>query len=250
MFMVCQGYKAPDFIDPRLLDPKFALEQVEDGEGGNSTDKISSLKKLLTNKRNRSGYANEESMSLYHECEFMEFLKSTDPHSYLSGFNKFKMTDEAREAIKDLKVPKDIEVICEDIKCCGRRELSELLKLRLRYVNAIQDANRAANEKKKEEADALRGPKTQEELEAQVDRELQETLDALEKQKKRQAKKQREAEQKQDMRKKMSVIASTTIDNDDEMVLDKKTWAKLKQIEDADEIHKYIEYSNDSDSDD
>jgi AdoMet-dependent rRNA methyltransferase SPB1 len=28
MFMVCQGYKAPDFIDPKLLDPKFALEDV------------------------------------------------------------------------------------------------------------------------------------------------------------------------------------------------------------------------------
>lgn len=26
--MVCQGYKAPDFIDPKLLDPKFALEDV------------------------------------------------------------------------------------------------------------------------------------------------------------------------------------------------------------------------------
>ena len=51
------------------------------------------------------------------------------------------------------------------------------------------------------------------------------------------------------MRKKMSVIASTTIGNDDEMVLDKKTWAKLKQIGDAEDIHKYIDYSDmDSDS--
>lgn len=26
IFVVCQGYKAPDSIDPKLLDPKFALE--------------------------------------------------------------------------------------------------------------------------------------------------------------------------------------------------------------------------------
>lgn len=50
IFMVCQGFKAPDFIDPKLLDPKFALEQVED-DNGTSTDKITSLKKLLTTKR-------------------------------------------------------------------------------------------------------------------------------------------------------------------------------------------------------
>ena len=39
----------------------------------------------------------------------------------------------------------------------------------------------------------------------------------------------------------MSVIASTTLDNDEEMVLDKKTWDKLKQIEDAEDIQKYVE---------
>ena len=33
------------------------------------------------------------------------------------------------------------------------------------------------------------------------------------------------------MRKKMSVIASMTIDNDDELKLDQKTWEKLKKID-------------------
>jgi hypothetical protein len=42
------------------------------------------------------------------------------------------------------------------------------------------------------------------------------------------------------MRKKMSVIASMTIDNDDELKLDQKTWEKLKKI-DLDEAYKYIE---------
>ena len=27
--MVCQGYKAPDVIDPKFLDPKFALAEFE-----------------------------------------------------------------------------------------------------------------------------------------------------------------------------------------------------------------------------
>jgi AdoMet-dependent rRNA methyltransferase SPB1 len=28
--MVCQGYKAPDVIDPKFLDPKFALADCDD----------------------------------------------------------------------------------------------------------------------------------------------------------------------------------------------------------------------------
>ena len=44
--MVCQGYKAPDSIDPRLLDPKFALEDVDQVDEGTG-EKITSLKKLL-----------------------------------------------------------------------------------------------------------------------------------------------------------------------------------------------------------
>ena len=37
----------------------------------------------------------------------------------------------------------------------------------------------------------------------------------------------------------MSVIASTSINNDDELTLDRKTWDKLRQI-DIEEVHKYI----------
>lgn len=36
---------------------------------------------------------------------------------------------------------------------------------------------------------------------------------------------------KQDYRKKMSVIAATAIDNDDELRLDKRTWETLKEID-------------------
>lgn len=44
IFVVCLGYKAPDTIDPKLLDPKFAFEEVEELE---EEKKVTSLKKLL-----------------------------------------------------------------------------------------------------------------------------------------------------------------------------------------------------------
>ena len=233
IFMVCQGFKAPDYIDPKLLDPKYALEEVEEDNGNQNGDKITSLKKLLTEKRNRKGYEKE---ALFAECDLMDFLKSSNPHEYLSGFNKFLISPEARTALDKIqKLPSDLEEMCKDIKVCGRRELSELLKIRYKYNNileaeakAIKEANRPAP-----------AEKTQDDLQAEVDRELQETIDRVEKMKKRQQKKERERDLKQDIRKKMSVIAATSINNDDELMLDAKTWDKLKQI-DVEEVDKYL----------
>ena len=70
-----------------------------------------------------------------------------------------------------------------------------------------------------------------EEIEAQVDKELQQTLQRVEREKKRILKKERVRDAKQDMRTKMSVIAATSINNDEELQLDRRTWDKLKAIE-------------------
>ena len=53
------------------------------------------------------------------------------------------------------------------------------------------------------------------------------------------AKKERELATKQEFRKKMSVIAATTLDNDEDLTLDRKTWEKLKTI-DLEDLHKYV----------
>jgi AdoMet-dependent rRNA methyltransferase SPB1 len=91
IFVVCQGFKAPDTIDPKLLDPKFALEEVEDEQ--DTSKQITSLKKLLENKVNRSGY-NENNMGLlYQETDLIDFLESQDPYIFLSTYNKVSFID-------------------------------------------------------------------------------------------------------------------------------------------------------------
>lgn len=82
--MVCQGFKAPDIIDPKFLDPRFAFAEVE--EEVDSANKINSLKTLLKTKRNRSGYGDKE--TLYQETNFIDFLECADPYEYLSSYNK------------------------------------------------------------------------------------------------------------------------------------------------------------------
>jgi len=69
--MVCLGYKAPEYIDPKFLDPKYAFEDIDEEQ--ETTDKISSLKKLLDKKVNRKGYNREV---LYEELDLYDFLES------------------------------------------------------------------------------------------------------------------------------------------------------------------------------
>jgi hypothetical protein len=52
-----------------------------------SANQISSLKKLLETKRNRSGYG-ERTGLLYQETDLMEFLECADPYQFLSTYNK------------------------------------------------------------------------------------------------------------------------------------------------------------------
>lgn len=96
IFMVCLGYKCPDFIDPKLLDPKYAFEDIEgvkgSGEAGeDTTQKIQSLKKLIEKKKkNRNGYDEETNARniLYCECEFSDYLECSDPFEFLTKFYK------------------------------------------------------------------------------------------------------------------------------------------------------------------
>jgi len=83
IFMVCLGYKAPDYIDPKFLDPKFAFEDISgvkgSGEAGeDTTQKITSLKKLIEKKKkNRSGYDDDANQrnNLYNEADLIDYLE-------------------------------------------------------------------------------------------------------------------------------------------------------------------------------
>lgn len=94
IFMVCLGYKAPDYIDPKFLDPKYAFEDIDKAKGGldgnepDSINQVSSLKMLLKTKRpNRMGY-NTESQLINEVCDFSDFLESADPFEFLTKFSR------------------------------------------------------------------------------------------------------------------------------------------------------------------
>jgi len=73
-----------------------------------------------------------------------------------------------------------------------------------------------------------------EQIEAQVDKELEETLQRVAREKKRSQKKERARDAKNDMRTKMSVIAATSINADEDLTLDRRTWEKIRSMEPED----------------
>ena len=132
--------------------------------------------------------------------------------------------------------PEDLEVVCSDLKVCGRRELFGLLKFRHKFQRLLDqdkkkvkaEADKVLKAKEREERAAL----DSEELEAEADKELEETIKRVEKDRKRQVKKERVRKVKSDLRAKMSVIASTDIYNtNDDVLFDRKTLERLKKVD-------------------
>lgn len=87
------------------------------------------------------------------------------------------------------------------------------------------------SKKPKKEVDPSIPKPVKEELnsEEELDRELDEAVKRIEKEKKRAAKKERETKNKSDLRHKMSVIATTTgIDNDEELNMSSRLWDEIR----------------------
>ena len=94
IFMVCMGFKA-GVIDERLLDPKYAFEDISgfngSGLAADASQQISSLKKLIDTKKKKAlGYeeADLEKNMLFSKADMSDFLNAADPYEFLTKFNQ------------------------------------------------------------------------------------------------------------------------------------------------------------------
>ena len=112
IFVVCTGYKAPSYIDAKILDPKYALKQLEDEEDM-KMNSIKSIKSMFDRKKNRSGYSGK----LYNEKSFKEFVECTNPYQFLSEYSKIKPnTDDWKKYMEVMKFPIDHKLYFEDLQ--------------------------------------------------------------------------------------------------------------------------------------
>ncbi|CEP02374.1 hypothetical protein PBRA_008958 [Plasmodiophora brassicae] len=122
IYFVCQGYKAPDKVDPRLLDPSHVFKAIESGPAPVNVLRDAPMKQ----KRHRSGY-DDGVMVLHKSMTMQEFLDSPTPAETLAMYNAIVLDDIARShpATTD-----DIRAACADLKVLGRRDFKQLLQWR------------------------------------------------------------------------------------------------------------------------
>lgn len=178
IFVVCQGFLAPDKVDNKFFDPKFAFKEVE--------VQAKTVTELVTKKKPKAeGYA-EGDLTLYHRTSVTDFLRAANPVDFLSKASEISLDDE--ELAHHPATTEDIRVCCQDIKVLGRKELRSLLnwrtKLRRYVAKRLKEQAKALDislssgeeEEEGEEstAGAMRQPSKEEEEEEELNRTLAE----------------------------------------------------------------------------
>ncbi|XP_046841246.1 LOW QUALITY PROTEIN: pre-rRNA 2'-O-ribose RNA methyltransferase FTSJ3-like [Xenia sp. Carnegie-2017] len=141
IFVVCQGYIAPDKIDPRLLDWKCVFEEVNT-EPAKQTS-------LLSNKKQARAQGYEEgNLSLFKTLSVTEFVKSNKPLDILTNVNQIIFNDQ-RYLKHDLTTNEIIQC-CKDIKVLGKGEVRQLLTWQAKLRDLENDVNVRKEEEKEE----------------------------------------------------------------------------------------------------
>ena len=124
IFVICQGFKAPDKLDPKFLDPKYVFQEVE----ADSTS-VKGLKVQTGAKpqRNRSGY-DEGLTTLHKEALVSDFIRQENFVDILNNANVINMNDAA--IVNHPLTTEEIKECCKDIKVLGRKDLKSLLAWR------------------------------------------------------------------------------------------------------------------------
>ena len=133
IFVVCRGFKAPNRIDPKLLDPRSVFAELQ-GPAPNNEAKVFNPEQK---KRKREGYE-EGHYTQFKEAPASHFIETTDPIAMLGELNKlsFQSLPNGDIALAVLsKLPEttnEIRQCCSDLKVLGRKEFRILLKWRLK----------------------------------------------------------------------------------------------------------------------
>ena len=148
IFVTCRDFKAPDKIDPKLLDPKHVFSEVDDmvgsgtgvaGGGGGKTVDVMHKKATDGRVRQREGYDESLGPLLQRRVSVMDFLRSEDPIRLLTDASclLFDADAEAAGAGSHATTTDEVRACCADLKVIGKGEFKTLLKWRLTLRHAL-----------------------------------------------------------------------------------------------------------------
>uniref|UniRef100_A0A8C8DLT5 pre-rRNA processing protein FTSJ3 n=1 Tax=Oryzias sinensis TaxID=183150 RepID=A0A8C8DLT5_9TELE len=120
IFVVCQGFLAPDKIDGKFFDPKHAFKEVE--------VQAKTVRDLITVKKPKAEGYTDGDLTLYHSFTVTSFLKAENPVDFLGKASE--ITFDSPDLESHSSTSSEIKECCRDIKVLGRKELRLLLNWR------------------------------------------------------------------------------------------------------------------------
>uniref|UniRef100_A0A674N7A5 pre-rRNA processing protein FTSJ3 n=1 Tax=Takifugu rubripes TaxID=31033 RepID=A0A674N7A5_TAKRU len=158
IFVVCQGFLAPDKIDSKFFDPKHAFKEVE--------VQAKTVRELIPVKKPKAEGYTDGDLTLFHSFPITAFLKAENPVDFLAKASEIIFDNKDLES--HAATTNEIKECCRDIRVLGRKELRQLLswrsKLR-RYLSkklkmeakSLQDEINLSSDEEKEPDDNKEG---------------------------------------------------------------------------------------------
>ncbi|XP_069378055.1 pre-rRNA 2'-O-ribose RNA methyltransferase FTSJ3 isoform X1 [Paralichthys olivaceus] len=140
IFVVCQGYVAPDKIDSKFFDPKHAFKEVE--------VQAKTVKDLMPVKKPKAKGYTDGDLTLYYSFTVTAFLQAENPIDFLSKASEISFDNPDLESHSATSI--EIKECCRDIKVLGRKELRLLLSWRSKLRRYLSKKLKAAKEQGQE----------------------------------------------------------------------------------------------------
>ena len=228
IFVICQGYKNPSYIDPKLLDPKYALKQIDD-EDAMKNNAINSIKAIFERKKNRSGYNTD---TLFIVKTFKDFIECTNPFKFLFETHKIKIeTEDCQKYINIVKQPPEYKLYFDDLQVLGKKEMEELVVWRNKIRTKLK-LNRKENMKEEDEKEKENNNDKLDEKEKK-EKEINDEMDAeitkLEKQKKKRLETQKKKLEKIELSNKRAFILQEDQPHDNDVEIDENLFDYIQK---------------------
>ena len=231
IFVICQGYKNPSYIDPKLLDPKYALKQIDD-EDDMKNNAINSIKAIFQRKKNRSGYNTD---TLFIVKTFKEFIECSNPFKFLFETHIIKVeTEDCKKYINLIKKnPKEYELYFDDLQVLGKKEMEELVVWRNKIRTKLH-LNRKENiieekEDEKEENEKKEDEKEENKREKEINKEMDEEILIYEKQRKKRLEAQKKKQEKIELSNKRAFILQEDQPHDNDVEVDDEMFEYIQK---------------------
>ncbi|KAL0229806.1 hypothetical protein PCE1_003370 [Barthelona sp. PCE] len=135
IFVVCEGYKAPDSIDPRFFNAADVFKDTQTPEEVEQKA-VQALQTFIrsgkrSDKANRKGYLRNDALSLFQDIPAIELIIEPKPLQVLVKARSLTFKDDISKHLLSYDVTtEEVLECCKDIKVLNRKDFRSLLKWR------------------------------------------------------------------------------------------------------------------------